>query len=117
MKDLRQKKSEKNFDLTCELQLALEVLGGKWKLPILYELCKNEVLRFKEIERRLPNVSPKMLVAALRELETDQLVQRKAYATIPPTVEYRLTPLGLQVQEIVKGLQAFGSAFAAREGE
>ncbi len=78
---------------TCGLDAAVDVIGGKWKALILWELHAG-VRRFGELRRGLPGVSEKMLVQQLRELESDELVHREVFREVPPRVEYSLTPLG-----------------------
>ncbi|WP_059043050.1 winged helix-turn-helix transcriptional regulator [Paenibacillus rubinfantis] len=70
----------------------LSVIGGKWKMLILYLLAEDQPVRFNEMKRRLGPVTYKMLSSQLKELEADGLVDRKEYPQIPPKVEYRLTP-------------------------
>ena len=72
----------------------LKVLEGRWKLFILFQLFDGQVMRFSELERAIPDITQKMLTQQLRQLETDGLVQRKAYPVVPPHVEYSLTKWG-----------------------
>lgn len=88
------KMEEKN---NCEMQSALEVLGGKWTFLIIYTLL-NGKKRFKELERAVLGINTRMLVKELKSLEAHQIINRKAYATIPPTVEYSLTEKGRQLE-------------------
>jgi DNA-binding HxlR family transcriptional regulator len=76
------------------VQAALEVLEGRWKLTILFELFGERTLRFSELERAIPGVTQKMLIQQLRDLEKDGIVARTVYPVVPPKVEYRLTPGG-----------------------
>lgn len=87
---------------------ALELLGGKWRLPILYHLSKDSPKRFKELERTIEGITPTTLTANLKELEINGLVTRKAYATVPPTVEYSLTEVGYTVIPLAKQLREWG---------
>ena len=75
----------------CPIRDAIESIADKWKLLILMELSRNKVLRFKELQRRLGTVSQKVLTSALRDLESDGLVDRTVFAEVPPRVEYRAT--------------------------
>jgi len=81
---------------------AIASIADKWKLLILIELSQTPVLRFKELQRHLGTVSQKVLTAALRDLEADGLVERRAFAEIPPRVEYRATD---SVHELLPILQ------------
>lgn len=82
------------YETDCPILYAMERIGQKWKLPILWYIADGEVLRYKELERRVTGISATMLTKCLRELEADGLVRRTQYDTIPPTVEYALTEQG-----------------------
>lgn len=92
----------------CPLLHALELLGGKWRLPILYHLSKNSPKRFKELERTIAGITPTMLTANLKELEKNGLIIRQAYATVPPTVEYSLTEMGYSIIPLAGQLRKWG---------
>lgn len=77
----------------CTVEVTLEVIGGKWKAVILWHLT-HKTLRFSQLQRRLPGVTPKMLTQQLRELERDGMIHREVYAEVPPRVEYSLTQEG-----------------------
>lgn len=81
-----------------------KLLGGKWKLRIIYMLALHEVLRYGELKRLLHPVTHKMLAQQLKELENDQLILRKEYPQIPPKVEYALTPMGRDLEPVVQAL-------------
>jgi DNA-binding HxlR family transcriptional regulator len=83
------------FNPTCPIRNILSRIGDKWSILTLYTLSGNEVMRFKELQRAIPDISQKMLASTLRTLEEDGLVLRKAYAEVPPKVEYSLTPRAL----------------------
>ena len=73
---------------------AMEIIGQKWKLPILWYIADKEVIRYNELQRKVVGITATMLTKDLRELENDGLISRKQYSTIPPTVEYSLTEKG-----------------------
>ncbi len=73
---------------------AFAILGGRWKLEVVFRLFASDVLRFAELERSLGDVSAKVLAQQLRALEKDGVVERTVYPEIPPRVEYRLTSHG-----------------------
>src|SRR6202047_3151337 len=77
-----------------DVEAALRLLEGRWKLVILFHLFGGKVLRFSELERAIPNITQKMLGQQLRRKEADGIVVRKAYPVVPPRVEYSLTPWG-----------------------
>lgn len=94
----------------CPIGTAITIIGGKWKIPVLYNL-REGTLRFSEIQKALPQVSQKMLTQQLRELERDGLVSRKVYAQIPPKVEYTITPLAKKLEPILDELCMWGSEY------
>jgi DNA-binding HxlR family transcriptional regulator len=91
----------------------IEIIGGKWKLPILIALTFGN-RRFKELERAVDGITPKMLSKELRDLEMNQLVQRTVYDTIPVTVEYSLTPYGKTLDDVIASLRGWGKNHRAK---
>ena len=94
MRGIALPEKENIYDTRCPILYAMEIFGQKWKLPILWYIAEGEVLRYKELQRKVVGITPTMLTKSLRELETDGLVRRRQYDTIPPTVEYSLTERG-----------------------
>ena len=80
----------------CSLELAMELVGGKWKLVLLWHLLSG-TKRFSEIKRKLGDITQKMLTLQLRELEAAGLLTRTVYPVIPPHVEYSLTERGMEL--------------------
>ena len=76
------------------LETALHMLEGRWKMVIIFHLFARGILRFSELEKAIPDVSQKMLIQQLRELERDGIVTRTVYPQVPPKVEYALTKWG-----------------------
>lgn len=95
------------------VELALEVIGGKWKMPILWRL-NQRVWRYNELRRDLPDISHKMLTQQLRELEQHGLITRTVHPVVPPHVDYALTPLGKTTVPIINELRTWGSAYRRR---
>ena len=95
----------------CHFELTLQLIGGKWKLLVIYFLSLQEVIRFGQLRRALPEISERMLVRQLRELEDDGLVSRTVYGTVPPRVDYALTPLGVSLVPIMESLKAWGKMY------
>lgn len=93
---------------TCKVDTALEILMGKWKHRILFELTKNDVMRFNELKRAIPGITQKMLTAQLRELEHHDIVVRKVYAQIPPKVEYSMTEYGNSLNPLLEAMNNWG---------
>lgn len=88
----------------------MSLIGGKWKLHILYWLGHQPVMRYGEIKRELGNITHKMLSSQLKELERDGLILRKEYPQVPPKVEYSLTELGESLLPLLHGLCDWGEA-------
>lgn len=101
----------------CSVELALQVIGGKWKPVILYRLSAAETMRFNELKRSMPNITQKMLTRQLRELESDGLVHREVYAQVPPKVEYSLTTFGKTVMPVLEQLCQWGHSFEKRAAQ
>ncbi|OQD54976.1 transcriptional regulator [Streptomyces phaeoluteigriseus] len=101
---------------TCGIDAALDVVSGKWKGFILWELEVHGVRRFAELRRGMPGVSEKMLTQHLREMEEDGLVHREVYAEVPPRVEYSLTEHGRTLNQALGPLGAWGGERMRREG-
>jgi DNA-binding HxlR family transcriptional regulator len=98
---------------SCGLGAALEVVGGKWKVLILWSL-RNEPRRFGELRRQVPGISEKMLIQHLKEMEADRIVTRKDYKEVPPRVEYALTSFGSSLCEALAPLCAWGQKHMER---
>jgi len=92
------------------VELSLDVIGGKWKIPILWRL-KDRSKRYGELQRSLPKVTHKMLTQQLRELELDEIISRKVYSEVPPKVEYNLTLLGKTVIPVIDLLREWGEEY------
>ncbi len=104
---------KKNQDIPykCSLKDVLDVIGGKWSMPIIYILSKGK-LRFKEIERTIEGINTRMLVKELKNLEANAIVTRQVYATVPPTVEYDLTDKGKKLLPSIESLYHWGKEYA-----
>jgi DNA-binding HxlR family transcriptional regulator len=98
----------RNFLLDCNLTYAVQLMGGRWKLPILIRLS-NGKKRFGELKRIIPNITERMLTLQLRELERDGLVIRTVYHEVPPRVEYELTPVSSALIPICLQLDEWGA--------
>ena len=92
----------------CPIEGALAVIGGKWKLLILWHLLEG-TRRYGELKRSMPEVSEKMLIQQLRELEADKILSRKVYAEVPPRVEYSFTVYGESLKPVLRALVAWGN--------
>ena len=88
----------------CPIRNILARVGDKWSLLVLYTLQHKEPLRFKQLQRELPDISQKSLTQTLRILEEDGFVHREVFAEVPPRVEYRLTERGLSFLPVIDNL-------------
>jgi DNA-binding HxlR family transcriptional regulator len=83
--------------------LVIALLADKWTIPVIHALARG-TRRTNELKRQLPGISQKMLTQTLRALETHGLIERKVYAEVPPRVDYRLTALGVSLNEPLQHL-------------
>ena len=90
----------------------LAIIGGKWKILILYHLCAG-TQRFNELRRLLPDITQRMLTLQLRELEDDGIVHREVYPQVPPKVEYSLTAFGATLIPVNEVMDAWGKQYAS----
>ena len=100
----------------CPVTTAIEVIGGKWKVIILYQL-RGKTLRFGELKKIIPKITQKMLTQQLRELEKNKLVLRKVYAEVPPKVEYTSTELAEKLNPALDMLCRWGGEYQKAHSE
>ncbi|WP_028777150.1 winged helix-turn-helix transcriptional regulator [Shimazuella kribbensis] len=93
----------------CHYRRALEVVSNKWTVVVFYELETGKK-RYSDLKKQVVGVTQKMLTQTLRQLERDGLVARFVYPTVPPTVEYELTPLGKTLMEPMRALHQWTEA-------
>ena len=98
----------------CALEMAIDLLAGKWKARAISCLAGGR-LRLRELERRLPFTSRKVLVQQLRDLEADGIVGRTVHAEVPPRVEYALTARGKKLLPIIRSLESWATEILAEE--
>jgi DNA-binding HxlR family transcriptional regulator len=96
-----------------DMQFILQALGGKWKLHILTNLYFGKK-RFKELEREVTGISPKMLIKELKNLEAIGILHRQTFNTVPITVEYSLTPEGLTLKPVLEHMKQWSVDFKQR---
>jgi DNA-binding HxlR family transcriptional regulator len=99
------------YDRFCPAHAVIDHLADKWAVLIIGRLA-NGTMRFAELRRAVDGISQKMLTVTLRDLERDGLVNRKLYASVPPKVEYSLTPLGASLSDKAEDLCRWAEANA-----
>jgi len=92
----------------CPIIYALDIIGQKWKIPIMWHLAEQESIRYNELKRSVPGITNIMLTKSLQELEAHQLVNRVQYNAIPPKVEYSLTERGKSLLPVLNNLHVWG---------
>lgn len=104
--------TEPTHGACCPVVNTLHIIGGKWKVLILYYL-HGETRRFNELQRLLAGVTQRMLTLQLRELEHDGIVHREVYPQVPPKVEYSLTAFGQTLMPVIEAMHRWGEQYAA----
>lgn len=92
----------------CPIEKTLRLIVGKWKTILLWHLSSG-TKRYGELKKLIPDVSEKMLIQSLRELEKDELVIRKVYPEVPPKVEYLLSKRGKSLSPLICALNTWGA--------
>ncbi len=96
----------------CPIRTTLELVGGKWKLLILFQL-REGALRLSALKKQIPDISEKMLIQELKLLMENQLVQRTNFGEVPPRVEYHLTEKGRNALPLIEAMRDFAIAYEA----
>jgi len=100
--------NEKLLKDTCGMAYALSILGGRWKPAILCRLVHGK-MRYSDLKNSILHISERMLIAQLRELEKDQVIQRIVHAVVPPRVDYELTELGQTMKPLLRAMSNWGN--------
>jgi DNA-binding HxlR family transcriptional regulator len=99
-----------NLTARCPIRTTLDLIGGKWKLLILFQLY-NQTLRLSELRRSIPDISEKMLIQELKVLVDSDLVHRKNFGEVPPRVEYSLTKKGNAALPLIEEMRNFARLY------
>lgn len=102
---------EHGFLVDCSIEKALNIIGNKWSFLILRELFEG-TKRFGRIQKAIKGISPKALTDALRHLESNEIITRKVYPTVPAKVEYTLTEKGQDFHKILKEMKLWGARWS-----
>ena len=100
--------NEENINATCGTAYTLSLIGGRWKPVILWSLHIFGRIRYSQLRKNIPNISERILVSHLKELEQDQLITRIVYPEVPPRVEYELTELGQSMKTMLQHITDWG---------
>lgn len=101
---------EKAKGYHCPIEAVMDIVGGKYKAIILYHLM-DATLRYNEIQKEVPQATPKMLSQQLKELEADGIINRVLYPVVLPKTEYSLTELGKTLVPVIKALCDWGEYY------
>jgi DNA-binding HxlR family transcriptional regulator len=104
----KNKKAMSIYDCKCPIIRTLEIIGGKWKMPILWSLSENGSVRYNELRRSVHGITNMMLTKCLKDLEKSGLISRKQFDEIPPHVEYSLTVRGAELLPAMHNLYKWG---------
>ena len=102
--------NEKRLNRYCGIAYTLQIIGGRWKASILSWLISGK-MRYNELRKSIPDVSERILVLQLRELERDGVIKRIVHPVVPPRVEYELTELGKSMRPIFKVFSEWGETY------
>lgn len=105
MEDINEQEKE------CPVKRTINLFQGKWNLRIIYELSKQEALRFGALKRAIPYISNTVLTSTLKELENQGLVLRKQFNEIPPHVEYSLTESAKELDQVFQAMRDWGNKY------
>lgn len=103
-------------EFNCPIEATLALIGGKYKSLILWHLIDN-TLRFSQLQRLIPQATPKMLTQQLRELEADELIVRVVYPVVPPKTEYSLSIRGQTIIPILDAMCNWGKNYLTERGK
>ena len=107
-------KKQRSLPESCGLGPAFAVIGGKWKALLLWQIHHAQPCRFGELKRLQPEISEKMLIQHLREMEADGVIHREVFHQVPPRVEYSVTPAGAELDDALAPLAEWGKKHQAR---
>jgi DNA-binding HxlR family transcriptional regulator len=102
----------RKYDLKCPVAGTLDVIGDRWAILILRDLFRYDARRFQDFEAELPGLTPSVLSARLKSLESDGVVAMRTYEMHPPRLEYFLTPKGRELGPILRAMKSWGEKYA-----
>lgn len=100
---------------TCPFELTASIIASKWKMRLVKILLEHGKMRYGELKKAVTgNITHKMLIQSLRELESDGIVERIMYPEVPPRVEYKLGDKGIELKQVIEELNKFGSKYEVK---
>ncbi|WP_298586382.1 helix-turn-helix domain-containing protein [uncultured Megasphaera sp.] len=105
------------YEKKCSIVYAMELIGAKWKIPIIWHLAHYQIMHYNELRRHLSGITNTVLARNLKELEADGLVIRKSAGSVPPSVTYELTEEGKKLTVPLEGLYQWGEQHRRRHQE
>jgi DNA-binding HxlR family transcriptional regulator len=108
------KRSSVASHLTCPAEMTAELIGGRWKIVLLWYLFQG-VQRFSDFQRAVPGITHKVLTHQLRDLEKNGLLTRTVYPEVPPKVEYHVTALGLSLKPVIDAMHQWGAEHPSKK--
>lgn len=108
-------KSARSLADICNVAYAVGIIGGKWKISIIWELGDGNAKRLAELRRKLIGISEGVLITQLKDLERNGVIRRQSFPQVPPRVEYSLTNEGLQLIEVIQNLERWGGNHRGRD--
>lgn len=100
----------------CPVSITNDIFNDKWKLSIIWHLLDGEK-RYKELQEEVCQITKKTLTSKLKELEEKGLINREAFAEVPPRVVYSLTPIGMELKPILQEMELWGIKYTKEKGE
>jgi DNA-binding HxlR family transcriptional regulator len=99
---------QRKYDLQCPVASTLDIIGDRWAILILRDLFLRGAHRFQDFEATLPGLTPSVLSARLKSLESDGIIERHIYEAHPPRMEYSLTPKGRELGPVLRAIRTWG---------
>ena len=101
---------------SCPVSVTLDIFNDRWKLAVIWYLLEGDK-RFKELSEDISEISQKTLTIKLKELEEKNIINREAYAQIPPKVVYSLTPIGKKLKPLLMDMFEWGKDYVGENGK
>jgi DNA-binding HxlR family transcriptional regulator len=98
----------RKYSLECPVARTLDIIGDRWAILILRDLFLHKTRRFQDFETTLPGLTPSVLSARIKDLESNSVISSRNYADHPPRLEYFLTPKGRELRPILRALRKWG---------